>query len=87
MIDDDHISDKTRELPEVQLPVIVYFHCDLDVPGELKSKADEIRYAIESALATDDDPKVRTYTYPEVRLAWKDTWVNGKPHPLTPSDR
>jgi len=65
--EDDPISDETRELPEVQLPVIVYFHSQVEDLDALKARIHEIRHAIQSALA-DEDNKLRSFTYPEVRL-------------------
>ena len=65
--EDDPISDETRELPEIQLPVIVYFHSQVEDLHALKARIDEIRYVIESALG-DADNKLRSFTYPEVRL-------------------
>jgi len=64
---DDKISDETRELPEVQLPVIVFFHCDLEETGAVRKRMEWIRNAIEKALA-DEDNHLGSFTYPEVRL-------------------
>lgn len=64
---DDQISDATRELPEVQLPVIVYLHCDVDDQADVRDKVSQIRHVIQAALA-DEDNDLATFVYPEVRL-------------------
>lgn len=63
----DLIDETTRELPEVQLPVVVYFHCDTEDQAELRNRVNQIRHIIQEALA-DEDNDLRGFTYPEVRL-------------------
>lgn len=55
------------EKPEVQIPVVVFFHADTEDQVEVRERIEQIRHVIEEALG-DEDNDLRGFTYSEVRL-------------------